>query len=243
MKINEVANLTGVTIRTLQYYDKIDLLKPCDITAVGYRLYDKKSLETLQQILFFREMDFSLDEIKKIINNPNFDQVEALKKHKELLLQKRNRLDNLINLVNHTLKGESSMNFKAFDTNDIEATKKKYATEVKERWGNTPAYSESQEKTSQYDARQWGQLSEESQSIFNEFSQQRHTAPDTLEVQALVKKWQAYITKHFYTCTDEILSSLGQMYINDERFTQNIDKHGEGTAAFMAAAIESYCTK
>ncbi|MEA4932747.1 MAG: MerR family transcriptional regulator [Lawsonibacter sp.] len=243
MKINEVAKLSGVTVRTLHYYDEIGLLKPSEITEAGYRLYDSTALETLQQILFFRELDFSLNDIKEIMRNPNYDKANALTKHRELLLQKRNRIDDLIVLVDNTLKGEYDMSFKQFDMTEFEATKKKYAAEVKERWGSTAAYNESEKKTSSYDDNQWKVLSGEGEAILQEFGENRNIQPERKEAQALVKKWQDYITANFYNCTKEILSCLGLMYIGDERFTQNIDQNGTGTAAFMAAAIEIYCRK
>ena len=99
MKINQVAALTGVTVRTLHYYDKIGLLKPSQVTEAGYRLYDGAALGKLQQILFFKELDFPLSDIKEIMTDPRYDKKEALLKQKELLLQKRDRLDGLIKLV------------------------------------------------------------------------------------------------------------------------------------------------
>lgn len=243
MKINEVAKLTGITVRTLHYYDEIDLLKPSEMTDAGYRLYDSTALETLQQILFFRELDFSLNDIKEIMSNPHYDKVEALTKHKELLMTKRNRIDDLIHLVDHKLKGEQDMTFRQFDKTEIEANKKKYADEVKKRWGNTNAYAESEKKTKRYADAEWEILSGESDALLREFGKIRNMPPESKEAQDLVKKWQAYITANFYTCTNEILSGLGLMYIGDERFTQNIDQNGEGTAAFMAAAIEVFCAK
>lgn len=241
LKINEIAKLTGVTVRTLHYYDEIGLLKPSEITDAGYRFYDEISLGTLQQILFFRELDFSLNDIKEIMTNPHYDRTEALSKHKELLLQKRDRLNDLINLVDSTLKGENDMSFRQFDMAEIEANKKKYATEVKERWGESDAYAESEKKTKNYNDTQWKALSGAGEALLDEFAKNRNIQPDSKEAQALVEKWQAYITSNFYHCTKDILSCLGVMYIGDERFTENIDKNGEGTAAFMAACIEVYC--
>lgn len=241
LKINEAAKLTGVTVRTLHYYDEIGLLKPSEITDAGYRIYNEKALDTLQQILFFKELDFSLTDIKEIMANPHYEKTEALLKHKQLLLQKRNRLNDLISLVDNTLKGENDMSFKQFDTTEINANKEKYAAEVKERWGETDAYAQSEEKTNNYDDAQWKFLLGEGQTILREFSEIRHTNPDSKEAQALVEKWQAYITSNFYNCTKEILSCLGLMYVNDERFTKNIDQNAEGTAEFMAKSIEVYC--
>lgn len=242
MKINEVAKLSGVTVRTLHYYDQIGLLPPSEITETGYRIYNNQALDTLQQILFFRELDFSLTDIKKIMTNPNYDRAEALDKHKELLLQKRNRIDRLINLVNNTIKGAEPMSFKEFDISEIEAAKKEYAHEVKERWGGTAVFRESEEKTAAYGNEEWRTVTEEQAKLLKAFGESRQLAPDSETVQSLVEAWQAHITNCFYSCDKEILAGLGLMYAADERFIKNIDQHGEGTAAFMARAIEIYCT-
>lgn len=241
LKINEVAKLTGVTVRTLHYYDEIDLLKPSKITEAGYRLYDEKSLDMLQQILFFRELNFPLNEIKDIITSSEFDKVGALKKHKELLIKKRKRIDSLIKLVDKTIEGDGNMSFKEFDITEIENAKQKYAKEVKERWGGSDAYIESERKTKNYGKEQWQQINEESGKLLKAFAVNIDKAPDSKEVQALVKAWQDFITKNFYKCTNEILSGLGLMYSADERFKKNIDKNGEGTAEFMSKAIAIYC--
>ena len=240
MNISRVAKLTGVTVRTLHYYDEIGLLKPSQVTEAGYRVYDDADLEVLQQILFFRELDFSLEDIRKIMQNPAYEKESALRKQRELLEQKRSRLDSLISLVDKTLKGERDMSFRQFDTTEIEAAKKKYAEEAKRRWGDTAAYVEYEKRTSRAGDAQQKMLDDEGAMLLREFGRNRSLAPDSPEAQALVKKWQDYITAHFYTCTKEILSCLGQMYVGDERFTQHIDGYGEGTAAFMSAAIEAY---
>lgn len=243
MKINEVAKLTGITVRTLHYYDEIGLLRPSKLTESGYRIYDEDSLEMLQQILFFRELDFSLNQIKEIIENPNYDKSQALTKQKELLMKKRDRLEQLIALVNRTIEGEQPMSFQEFDMTEIEKMKKQYAAEVKERWGDTEAYVQSEEKTSKYNKEQWKFLQGEGDAILRQFGENRNDRPDGEVAQQLVKKWQDYITASYYNCTDEILSGLGQMYVADERFTKNIDKYGEGTAEFMAKAIKVFVEK
>lgn len=243
MKINDVAKLAGITVRTLHYYDEIGLLQPSQVSSAGYRIYDEKDLELLQQILFFRELDFSLSEIKEIMANPNFNKEEALYRHRDMLVKKRERLDGLIELVSKRLEGEKDMQFEAFDMTEIEKMKKQYAQEVKERWGGTDAYAQSQERTAKYDKEKWSGLTVEGQKLLQAFGEQRHNEPDSNEVQELVKAWQEYITNNFYNCTKQILSGLGRMYVGDERFTQNIDKNGEGTARFMAKAIEIYCSK
>lgn len=243
MKINEVAKLTGITIRTLHYYDEIDLLHPSSITEAGYRIYNDDALATLQQILFFRELDFPLADIKEIMTSPNYDKVESLTKQKEILIQKRNRLDGLIALLENTIKGDETLSFKEFDMTNIKANKIKYADEVKERWGKTDAYKESEDKTAAYDKQQWKILNGEGARILKCFGESRQISPDSNEAQQLVAQWQEYISANFYQCSNEILSCLGLMYIGDERFTKNIDQNGKGTAEFMAKAIEIYCAK
>ncbi len=165
----------------------------------------------------------------------------ALNRHKQLLLEKRERLDNLIHLINDTLEGVKTMSFKEFDTSKIDAHKEQYAKEVKERWGETDAYKESARKTKNYSKEKWEMLNQESAAIFQAFSEHKEEAPDSDIVMQLVKRWQDYITANYYTCTKEILASLGLMYVADERFKDNIDQVGEGTAAFMSAAIVEYC--
>ena len=243
MRISEVAKLTGITVRTLHYYDEIGLLKPSEITEAGYRLYSREDLEILQQILFFRELDFPLSQIKEIMNNPNYDKEEALKKQKELLIQQRQRIEGLIKLIEKRIEGDNNMSFKEFDMNEIEENKKKYAKEVKERWGTSKAYEESEKKTSSYNKEKWGDINQETSEIFKGFAELRNSDPGSEEVQELVRRWQKYITDNFYTCTNEILSGLGLMYVEDERIKENLDKNGEGTAKLMAEAIKIYCSK
>lgn len=242
MKINEIAKLTGVTVRTLHYYGEIGLFEPSEITDAGYRIYNEDAVETLQQILFFRELDFSLSDIKEIMKNPHYNKAEALEKHKELLIQKRRRLDGLIALVDNTIKGDKIMSFKEFDRTEIEINKNKYAAEVKERWGETNSYKESEKKMLAYDKEQWKILNDDGVAILKDFGKSRNMLPDSDQAKKLVERWQAHITANFYDCTKEILSCLGLMYVSDGRFTENIDQNGKGTAAFMGKAIEHYCS-
>ena len=138
--ISQVAKLTGISIRTLQYYDEIDLLKPSELTSSGYRLYDENALQTLQQILFFKELGFSLKEIKEILENPDFDRIAAFKKQKELFLLKRNRINRLIQLLERLEKGEHCTSFKEFDLSDyisaLEDFKINQAETVAKYWGS-----------------------------------------------------------------------------------------------------------
>lgn len=138
--ISQVARLTGISIRTLQYYDEIGLLKPSELTASGYRLYNDEALQTLQQILFFKELGFSLKEIKEILENPDFDRIAAFKKQKELFLLKRNRINRLIELLERLEQGEACMSFKEFDLSDyiraLEDFKVSQTDTVIKYWGS-----------------------------------------------------------------------------------------------------------
>jgi len=144
--VKQVSDLTGISVRALHYYDEIGLLKPSEITNAGYRLYDDEALETLQQILFFKELDLPLKEVKEIMASAHFDKMQALKSHEKLLILKRNRLNGLIELVNKTLKGENTMSFKEFDMseyfNALEDFKKEHEDNIIKSLGSIDKYNE-----------------------------------------------------------------------------------------------------
>lgn len=247
-KVKEVSKIADISIRTLHYYDEIGLLKPEYLSESGYRFYSESNLERLQQILFFRELDFNLEEIKNILDNPDFDRKKALELHKKLLLKKRDRIDEIIKTVDKTIisfKGENKMEkdemFQGFDMSEIEKHKKKYAEEVRQRWGNTEAYKESAKKSSQYNKQDWERIKKEQDEIYNKFINSMDKGYDSPQAQEAVKEWQKNITKNFYNCTNDILRGLGDMYINDERFTKNIDKYKPGLAIFLKDAFHYYC--
>lgn len=241
LTVNEVSKLTGVTVRALHYYDSIGLLRPSCMTEAGYRLYGTESLERLQQILFFRELDFKLEDIVKILDDPNFDKNAALVKHRELLTLQRDRLDRLVKLTNEILGGNKTMSFNEFDTTQVDALREQYAEEAKQRWGATDAYKQSAKKTAKYSKEDWANIQKEADEIFAQFAANMDKAPDSPQAQALVERWQQHLSSHYYDCTKQILAGLGQMYVADERFKANIDKAGVGTAEFMSKAIESFC--
>ena len=244
MLIRDFAKLTGVSIRTLHYYDEIGLLKPSIVDEQnGYRFYDEENLERMQEILFYRELDFPLKSIMSILSSPDYNKKSALKEQKNLLTLKKQRLERLISALDKAMKGEK-IGMNIFDNSEFEKKREEYAKEAQEKWGNTAAYKESAEKTKSYSQEKWKDLNSGMDSLMAEFAQCKSNgfAPENAETQALVKKWQDFISANYYNCTKEILSGLGKMYTADERFKENIDKHGEGTAEFMAAAIEIYCS-
>ena len=239
MTVNEVSKLTGVSIRTLQYYDKIGLLKPSRYTEAGYRLYDDVALGQLQQILLFKEMEFPLKEIKQIMSAPGFDWKKALEQQIELLTLKKEHIENLICFARGIkLVGVNNMDFTAFNTKKID----EYSKRAKEQWGQTAEYREFEEKTEGMTDTQQKDVANRFMLIFAEFGQMKDKDPASEPVQSQVKKLQDFITEHYYTCSKEILSGLGKMYAAGGEFTENIDSYGgEGTARFAADAIEIYC--
>lgn len=239
MQIKDFAEFTGVSVRTLHYYDEIGLLKPAYADEHnGYRFYDEDSLLRMQEILFYRELDFPLKSIIEILSSPDYNKEKALAEQKKLLILKKERLEKLISAIDGAVKGKNIM--KAFDNSEFE----KYKDEVKEKWGKTQAYAEYTEKSKSYTKDSYSSMAEVMDEILSEFAvaMKNGYCADSAETQSLVGKLQSHITENYYTCTKEILAGLGQMYVFDERFRRNIDKHSEGTAEYISKAINKYCS-
>ena len=242
MQINEFAKLTGVSVRTLHYYDEIGLLKPAFVDEQnGYRFYDEGSLERMQEILFYRELDFELKNILQILSSPDYDKQKALAEQRKLLVLKKERLERIIDALDDAGKGMVIMT--AFDNNEYETARKQYEAEAKQRWGETDAYKEHTEKTANYSKDKWQNVNDGLDKVFAKFAECMNSgrAADSNDAQKLVKELQDYITDNYYTCTKEILAGLGQMYVADERLKNNIDKYAFGTTEFVSKAIEIYC--
>lgn len=236
--VNEVSRQTGVSIRTLHYYDAIGLLRPTQIAESGYRLYDDTALERLQNILLFRELQFPLREIREILDSPDFDRKRALDQQIALLQMKKEHIGNLIDLARGIrMIGVKNLDFSAFDTRQID----EYARQAKASWGKTAAYREFEEKNRGRTAAEQKKLSEGLMALFAEFGKLRGLPPADAAVQAQVEKLCGYITENFYTCTPEILRGLADMYAGGGSMTENIDKvSGDGTAVFVADAVRVY---
>lgn len=244
MTVNEVSKRTGVSVRSLHHYDAIGLLKPAKVTAAGYRLYGDEELARLQNIMMFRELQFPLKQIKDILDSPDFDQKEALAQQIQLLELQLKHTQELISFARIIQeRGVESMketDFKAFDKSELV----QYAKEVSERWGETAAYAEYQQKAKGRTDKEQEDLGSRLLMQFAELGKLKSCAPEEQAVQERIAAIQQFITDNYYHCTNEILSGLGQMYTGDARMRSNIDKAGgEGTAAFAGRAIEVYCKK
>ncbi|MGO5073483.1 MerR family transcriptional regulator [Clostridium sporogenes] len=247
-KVKEVADMAGISVRMLHHYDKIGLLKPDSINSAGYRIYTNENLDRLQQILFFKELNFPLQEIKIILESPNFNRKEALKTHRKLLLEKKLRLEKIIQSVDKTIDGiegglkmDKKEVLKVFDITEIEEHQKKYSEEVRNKYGNTSAYKESNEKTSKYTKEDWNNIMKDWDEIYKKLVNLMDRDPGHKEVQEAVHDFRNHISKNFYNCTPKIFRGLGDLYVNDERFTSNIDKYKVGLSKFLREAINVYC--
>ncbi|EOS35174.1 hypothetical protein C808_04953 [Lachnospiraceae bacterium M18-1] len=238
--VNEVSKLTGISVRALHHYDAIGLLKPSSVTEAGYRIYDGAALKRLQNILFFRELQFPLKEIKSILDNPDFDPGEALAQQIKLLELQRKHIDALISFAREVQKGGIDiMNLDAFQKTEFD----RYAEEVRERWGTTRAYAEYEQKRKERTEGEMKTAADRMMALFAELGSLRDHSPADREVQKKIEELQAWITENYYHCTDEILSGLGEMYAGDESMKHNIDQAGgEGTARFVSQAVAAYCS-
>lgn len=242
LSVGELTRLTGISARTLHYYDEIGLLAPSETSEAGYRFYDDEAVARLQQILFYRELDFSLSDIQRILSSPDYDRRRAMAEHRALLTAKRDRLDALIRLTDETLKGETEdMGLDKFNTSGVDAVRDQYAVEAEARWGKTEAYKESARRTAGRTEEEAAAAQAEMDELVKGFAGMLDQDPAGPAARAQVKAWQAHITKRYYACTDEILAGLGEMYTADERFTANLDRYADGTAQFMRDAIRAYC--
>ncbi len=239
MTVHEVSSLAGVSIRTLQYYDRIGLLHPTGYTDAGYRLYDDADLERLQHILLYRELEFPLRDIKEIMDSPDFDRSRALEQQIELLTLRKEHLDHLIKFaLGIKMLGVKHMDFSVFDRSKLD----EYAKRAKEQWGSTPEYQEFSVKSKNRSKEEDQLLADRFMLLFREAGEMKDADPASPKAQDLVKRIQDFITQNFYTCSNQILSGLGRMYSGGGDFTKNIDEcGGEGTAEFVDKAIRIYC--
>jgi DNA-binding transcriptional MerR regulator len=242
LTVGEVARLAGLTVRTLHHYDEIGLLVPAERTNAGYRLYRRSEVERLQEVLLFRELGFGLEAIKEIVNRPGYDRTAALLRQRELLEAKAERLLEMIDAVDVVVESERqgmAMNNEEMLEVLDGYVPAEYEAEVRERWGETGAYQESVRRTATYTKQEWEQMGREADEINDAFlALMEAGAPaDSAEAMALAERHRSHISKWFYECTPEMHTGLGSMYVADSRFTENIDKAGEGLARYLSDAI------
>lgn len=245
--VQKLSKIAGISTRTLRYYDEIELLKPLKINSSGYRIYGQNEVNKLQQILFYRELGISLENIKNIINSPTFDSLSALKEHHSKLLAKRKQIDLLIENVTKTIalrEGKYIMTdlekFEGFKEKIIDENEKNYGTEIREKYSEDVINQSNKrlKSMSKKDYDDWQNLSAEIISklkkafetgdVSNELSQ---------EVARLHHKWLSYT---WNTYSKEAHATLAEMYVADERFTSYYDKEQPGLAKFLRDSIVFY---
>lgn len=237
--VKEIAEQTGVSVRTLHHYDAIGLLKPTYVAESGYRYYDEGALERLYLILLFRELGFPLKQISGILDAPDYDRNRVLEQQIALLKKKQDRLEYMANMARGIkLVGIKYLEFEGFNMKKIDD----YAAQAKTLYGKTEAYKEYEQKAGCRTPDQNKAVNDQVMDFFVRLGQLKDQAPDSEAVQNWVRELQSFFTEHFYNCTPQILMGLAEMYAGGGTMTENINAAGgEGTGEFARKAIKIYC--
>ena len=239
--VQQLARLAGVSVRTLHYYDQIGLLKPAGRSPGGYRQYGEEAIVPLQQIMFFREMGFSLDEIKGILSRPEFSVLEALESHRTLLTRKAERLAGLLVTVDRTvrqLKEGAGMQIRDYYQGFSDEKVQEYRDEVRRRWGDD-TLRDSENRVAQMGKARFAALQAEAGSIFQCIADNMSLGFDSPQVQEQVARWRKWL-EQFSTYSDEAAVGLGRMYSEDPRFAAYFKRFGDDLPSFLTKAIEHY---
>jgi DNA-binding transcriptional MerR regulator len=240
--VGDVASLAGVTVRTLHHYDEVGLLRPSERSRAGYRLYTGADLERLQEILFFRELGFSLSDIAAVLEEPTYNRSAALRQHREMLAHKVAHMSRMIDAIDAAISAHdrgTSMTtedmfavFGDFDPAEHEA-------EAEERWGETDAWKESRRRTSGYSKDDWHVIKDEGDEISHAFAAALASGvpPESEPALEIAERHRRYIERWFYRCTRNMHANLAQMYVSDARFAATWDEFGDGVAEYVSEAI------
>ncbi len=247
-KIKAFSEKVGLSVRSLRHYDKIGLLVPEHINRhTGYRYYGDKNFSTVQKILFFKELGFSLAEIKILVNNDLIDQYDALCIQRNLLELKKQRLGEMVEYIDELLiaknYGAKNMNDQLKNTmnnSQFENKKAAYLEEAKKRWGNTKSFKQSQQRMSRYNQDELAKINLMQISIFQQLAKLMYLGAEDQQVQELIHSARMLINDYWYDCDEQRYVALGEMYENDPKFKTNIDQYGDGLAAFINQAIGIY---
>jgi DNA-binding transcriptional MerR regulator len=242
LTVKQLANQTGVSVRTLHYYDEVDLLKPSSIGSNGYRYYGEESILRLQQILFYRELDFSLEEIKAIIDEPGFDILHALQEQHQALLARQAHLKLLIQTVEKTIqyvKGEQPMSTQDLFEGFSEEQQAQYEEEAARRW-DEQTVRESNRRWRNYSAETKAQIKREGEAIHRDLLANMNKGYASPEVQAVIARWHQHL-RYFYEPSLETLAGLADLYNDDPNFRANYEKLHPDMPAFVRKAILHYC--
>lgn len=242
--VSQLGDLAGVSVRTLHYYDEINLLEPSWTADNDYRYYDDTAVLRLQQILFYRELGLSLEDIRRLLDAQDFDVLAALREHRTALQARIRRLTDLINTVDNTIQhlmGESEMDEKKLFAGFNAEEEKRYAAEAQQRWG-AQEVDDSYRRWNSYSEQQKAEIQAEGSAIYRELAAAMPEGPQSAVVQALVARWHEHM-RYFYEPSIERLRGLGQLYVEDPRFAANFRELDPGLPEFFNQAIQVYCDR
>ena len=247
-RIGEVAELAKVSIRLLRHYDEIGLLVPSGRSEAGYRLYGREDLQRLQQILFYRTLEFPLEEIQNLMTNPGFDRHAALLQQRELIGRRAQELGAVLQLIDkaiaeiNPLTGQEQATMSSKEMFDVfPDMKQEYLDEAEQRWGNSDAWKQSAERARKYTKADWERMKQEMASVYGrlELAFKEGRKPDSPEAIAAVDGIRLLIDKWHYTCSKQFHANLTAMTSSDERFVRNIDRNRPGLARYMHEAARA----
>lgn len=242
MTVGELARLSGLTVRTLHHYDELGLVVPGARSDAGYRLYGDHEVEQLQEVLFYRELGFGLDQIKTMLAEPGHDRRDALVRQRRMLEAKAERTLALIDAIDLAIEAERN-GMKLTNEEMLEVfgdfDPSEHEDEARERWGDTDAYQESMRRTNSYSKEDWAVISREADEINQGLValMEAGEPADGAAAMELAEQHRSHISRWFYDCSPEIHAGLGRMYVEDPRFTESIDKAAPGLARYLSEAI------
>ena len=240
--VGKVARLAGITVRTLHHYDEIGLLSPSDRSGAGYRRYDDSDLERLQQIMYYRELGFPLEEIAEILNDPAADPASHLRRQHELLSERVAKLQKMLNAIEFAMEASKvGINLTPQERFEVfgDFNPDDYAEEVRERWGDGDAYQESARRVSRYTKADWQEIKRQGEDWGRRIValMESGAAPDSPEAKELAEEHRQHISQWFYECSYEIQTGLAEMYLADERFMATYEAMKPGLTVFLHDAI------
>lgn len=243
--IGELAELAGVTVRTLHHYDRIGLVQPGVRTAAGYRSYTDEDAERLAQVLGYRELGFALGAIQDILDDPGADPIDHLRRQRVLLTERIERLRRIVTTIDTTLEAQKMGTTGLTPAEKLEVfgdfDPDEYAEEVEQRWGETDGYKQSAARTKNYTKADWAEIKGESEAIMNAFAAALAAGlpADSTEAMDAAEAAREQINRRYYDLTPEVHCHLGDMYIADERFKANYEKVAIGMAQYVRDAIHA----
>lgn len=246
--VGELARLAGVTVRTLHHYDRIGLLQPSGRTAAGYRVYDVADVDRLAQVLFYRELGFPLEQVAALLDDPEADPAEHLRRQHRLLRERLGRTQAMVAAVEKEMEARQ-MGISLTPEERFEVfgdwLPEEYAAEAEERWGETEAWAQSQRRTAAMSKEDWLRVKAEGDDVERRFAAAlAEGAPaDSERAMDLAEEHRQQISRNFYDCPPEMHAGLGRMYVEDERFTAYYERIAPGLAQYVSAAVQANATR